>query len=73
MFWLLGICAFAQQMRVCDQEVKSVRMMMDGVACDFPVIPLDGRKVIEVSFDDLRHDWRVNLMCVWCILQPCGR
>lgn len=57
-FWLLGICAFAQQMRVCDQEVKSVRMMMDGVACDFPVIPLDGSKVIEVSFDDLRHDYR---------------
>lgn len=58
MLWVLSVCAHAQQMRVYDSGVKSVRMMKDGAACDFPVIPLDGSKRIDVSFDDLRHDYR---------------
>lgn len=58
-FWLLGVLfVSAQPTRVCDPEIKSISMILDGVACDFPVITLDGDKVIEVSFDDLRHDYR---------------
>lgn len=58
---LLGlhcVLAHSQQCIIHDQDVRTLRLCVDGEARDMPVIELNSRQEIEISFDDLRHDYR---------------
>lgn len=43
--------------RIAD-HIKTLRLTVDGDADRFPVIALDGSETLELSFDDLTHEYR---------------
>ena len=49
---------FAQAWQIHDPDLHTFRMQTGEYATDFPVLRLNGTERLEVSFDDLRHDYR---------------
>ena len=47
-----------QQSKIYDADLRTLRMTVNGKSCDFPVITLGKGESFELSFDDLRHDYR---------------
>lgn len=61
------LTAAAQKTRSLCPEIRSVRLLVDGETGRFPVITLGGGEVMEVSFDNLSHEYeRFEYRLVHC-------
>jgi len=57
-FSALQLVAQPGRTTLLSQSLKTLRLAVDGDAERFPVIKLDGSEELEVSFDDLTHEYR---------------
>lgn len=57
-FSVLQLFAQPGRTTLISPNLKTLRLAVDGDAERFPVIKLDGSEELEVSFDDLTHEYR---------------
>ena len=58
LFLSLPLLCFAQRHEVFSPNIASLQVVAGNRWLDIPVIQLDGNEVINISFDDLTHEYR---------------
>lgn len=48
----------AQQTKIFTEDIRTFRLIVDGEDHRLPILQLGGRETLEVSFDDLTHEYR---------------
>lgn len=57
LFAAVSIVGVAQRTQILSERLKTVRLAVDGDDSRLPILTLDRNQTLEVSFDDLTHEY----------------